>query len=275
MRETCASSLPVDPIVSTCFVAPRLVVVTSFISQRHRRPPPSQPFGKIPWSSSPVGREKGSVVAVRRRGGGGGFVAGGECTARGSACRSADSLSLFLPPPRRHSSATGLPSSSSTPWRGPRSSRRRSRTRRGPLLLPSNARREQLRPASPAGSSSPAAVQPGGEAAAASGPRSPRSPRPCGSGLLDAQGACHPWPLRAGAACVYGAGVGGRAVEPAQPCGSSGRPLTSDEAILPRFRCSQPPLKETKTAGARNTLLLGFMFVIIMLFPARQPSKKP
>jgi len=111
--------------------------------------------------------------------------------------------------------------------------------------------------ASPAGSSSPAAVQPRGEAAAASGPRSPRSPRPCGSGLLDAQGACHPWPLRAGAACVYGAGVGGRAVEPAQPCGSSGRPLTSDEAILPRFRCSQPPLKETKTAGARNTLLLG------------------
>ncbi|XP_039840733.1 uncharacterized protein LOC120700545 [Panicum virgatum] len=111
--------------------------------------------------------------------------------------------------------------------------------------------------ASPAGSFSPAAVQPGGEAAAASGPRSPRSPRPCGSGLLDAQGACHPWPLRAGAACVYGAGVGGRAVEPAQPCGSSGRPLTSDEAILPRFRCSQPPLKETKTAGARNTLLFG------------------
>ena len=147
MRETCSSSLPVDPIVSTCFVAPRLVVVTSFISQRHRRPPPSQPFGKIPWSS-PVCREKGSVVAVRRRGGGGGFVAGGECTARGSACRSAESLSLFLPPPRRHSSATGLPSSSSTPWRGPRSSRRRSRTRRGPLLLPSSARREQLRPAS-------------------------------------------------------------------------------------------------------------------------------
>ena len=58
------------------------------------------------------------------------------------------SLSLFRPPPRRHSSATGLPSSSSTPWRGPRSSRRRSRTRRGPLLLPSSARREQLRPAS-------------------------------------------------------------------------------------------------------------------------------
>jgi len=72
---------------------------------------------------------------------------------------------------------------------------------------------------------------------------------------------------------VYGAGVGGRAVEPAQPCGSSGRPLTSDEAILPRFRCSQPPLKETKTAGARNTLLLAEQKAVDIIRACRIPIR--
>ena len=98
------------------------------------------------------------------------------------------SLSLFLPPPRRRSSATGLPSSSSTPWRGPRSSRRRSRTRRSPLLQPSSARREQLRPAS---------VHP---------PRRPAAPLPRRSSL-EARRRQHQAPRQRGAGRQGGAAV--------------------------------------------------------------------